>query len=216
MTCPASPTGPGATTPNCIFICQQRLLRSWGCGSLLTVQISPMPMQVEIYIIVWMLTCCTSYWRAYLNNSAGIALLVFWKIFMARKRCLDLMDEQFSIIPHFSNIRKLGDKLAHLKQRTGAEYKNMVTAWLAALAAVLTLHPDHIKFIKSLNDFILIANYHSHTETMLNYLQDMLSGITSNIHLFQPYHKSHSMRMISKIQSLFHCFECIRGHRLCR
>jgi hypothetical protein len=46
----------------------------------------------------------------------------------------------------------------------------MVKVWLAALAPPLTGHPDHIKFIKLVTDYILIASYHSHTETMLKYL----------------------------------------------
>jgi len=97
-----------------------------------------------------------------------------------------------------------------VKQWTGAEYKDMVKVWLAALASLLEGHPDHFKFIKSVTDFILFTSYHSHTDTTLKYLQDALSGISSNIHLFLPYRKSHSMRMIPKIQSLLHYIECIR------
>jgi len=51
MTCPPSPAGPGANTPNGTFICQQQLLRRWGCGRLPTFQILPMPMMVVIFIV---------------------------------------------------------------------------------------------------------------------------------------------------------------------
>jgi len=47
---------------------------------------------------------------------------------------------------------------------------DIVKVLLAALAPLLTGHPDYFKFIKSLTDFILIAFYHSHTETMLKFL----------------------------------------------
>jgi len=97
-----------------------------------------------------------------------------------------------------------------MKQWTGAEYKDIVKVWLAALTPLLKGHPDHCKFIKSVTDFILITSYHSHTETTLKYLQDALSGISSNIHLFLPYHKSHSMSKIPKIHSLLHYIKCIR------
>jgi len=97
-----------------------------------------------------------------------------------------------------------------VEQWTGAEYKDMVKVLLAALAPLLEGHPDHFKFIKSVTDFILFTSYHSHTDTTLKYLQDALSGISSNIHLFLPYRKSHSMRMIPKIHSLLHYIECIR------
>jgi len=50
MTSLALPAGLAATIPNDTFICQQRLLKRWGSGSLPTVQILPMPMQVVIYI----------------------------------------------------------------------------------------------------------------------------------------------------------------------
>jgi len=127
-----------------------------------------------------------------------------------QEKGLDLIDERLSIIPRFSNIQQFGDKLTRVKQWTSAEYKDMVKVWLAALAPLLKGHPDHFKFIKSVTDFILITSYHSHTETTLKYLQDALSGISSNIHLFLPYCKSHSISKIPKIHSLLHYIKCIR------
>jgi hypothetical protein len=137
-------------------------------------------------------------------------IVSFLKEMYGKEKGLDLIDERFSIIPRFSNIRQFGDKLTRVKQWTGAEYKDMLKVWLAALAPLLKGHPDHFKFIKSVTDFILITSYHSHTETTLKYLQDALSGISSNIHLFLPYRKSHSMSKIPKIHSLLHYIECIR------
>jgi hypothetical protein len=55
----------------------------------------------------------------------------------------------------------------------------------------------------------LNASYHSHTKTTLKYLQDVLCGISSNIHLFQWYHKRYSMIKILKIDSLLHYIKCI-------
>jgi len=119
-----------------------------------------------------------------------------------QEKGLGQMDEWYSTIPCFSNIHQFGDKLTHMKPWTGAEYKYMVKVWLAVLAPLRIWNPDNFKFIKSVTDFILIASYHSHTETTLKYLQDALSGISSNIHLFLPYCKSHSMSKIPKIHSL--------------
>jgi hypothetical protein len=127
-----------------------------------------------------------------------------------QEKGLDMIDERFSIIPRFSNIPKFGDKLTCVKQWTGAEYNDMVKVWLTALAPLLEGHPDHINFIKSVTNFIMIASYHSHTETTLKYLQDALCGISSNIHLFVPYRKIHSISKIPKIHSLLHYIECIR------
>jgi len=72
------------------------------------------------------------------------------------------------------------------------------------------VHPNHFKLIKSVTDFILIAGYHSHTETTLKYLQEALSGISSNIHLFLPNCMSHCMSKIREIHSLLQYIECIK------
>ncbi|KAF8241499.1 hypothetical protein K440DRAFT_509920, partial [Wilcoxina mikolae CBS 423.85] len=63
---------------------------------------------------------------------------------------------------------------------------------------------------KSVTDFILIAGYHSHTETTLRYLQDALHAISRSIHLFLPYRNNQSINKIPKIHSLFHYIECIK------
>jgi len=134
----------------------------------------------------------------------------FLKDSYGQENGLDLIDEPFSIIPHFSDTHQFGEKLTRVKQWTCAEYKDMVKVWLPALAPLLKVYPDHFKLIKSVADFILIASYHSHTETILKYTQDVLRGISSNIHLFLPYRKSHSMSKIPNIHSLLHYIECIR------
>jgi hypothetical protein len=85
----------------------------------------------------------------------------------------------------------------------------MVNNWLAVLAPLLKGYPNNFKFIKCVTNFILITCYHSHTETALRFLQDVLSGISSNIQLFLPYRMSHSMSRIPNIHSLLHYIKCI-------
>jgi len=133
----------------------------------------------------------------------------FLKYIYGQENSLDLIDEGFFIILHFSDIFQFGERLTCVKQWTGAVYKNMVIVCLPALAPFKG-HPNHLKFIKSVTNFILIARYHSHPETTLKYLQKPLSGISSNIHLFLPYHNSHSMSKIPKIHSILHDIKCIR------
>ncbi|KAF8247655.1 hypothetical protein K440DRAFT_516648, partial [Wilcoxina mikolae CBS 423.85] len=120
------------------------------------------------------------------------------------------IDEQCFALPGFSDIRQFADKLTRVKQWTGSEYKDMLKVWLAALAPLLKGHPNHLKFFKSVTDFILIARYHSHTETTLRYLQDTFHGISRNIHLFLPYRHNQSISKIPKIHSLFHYIKCIK------
>jgi len=134
----------------------------------------------------------------------------FLKAICGQEKGLDLIDERFSIIPHFSDIRQVGDKLTCMKQSTGAGYNDMVKVWLPVLDPLPKGHPDHFKFTKSVTDFILIASYHSHSETALKHLQDALCGISSNVYLFLPYRRSHSTSKILKNNTLLHYMECIR------
>ncbi|KAF8242766.1 hypothetical protein K440DRAFT_511558, partial [Wilcoxina mikolae CBS 423.85] len=103
-----------------------------------------------------------------------------------------------------------GDKLTRVKQWIGSEYKDMLKVWLAALAPVLKGHPNHLKFLKSVTDFILITRYHSHTETTLRYIHDVLHDSSRNIHLILSYCHDQSLSKIPKIYSLFHCIEYIK------
>ena len=86
----------------------------------------------------------------------------------------------------------------------------MLKVWLAALAPLLKGHPNHLKFLKLVTNFILIAWYYSHTEMILQYLQDLLHGIIRNIYLFLPYCHNQSISKMPKIYSLFHYIECIK------
>jgi hypothetical protein len=82
-----------------------------------------------------------------------------------QENSLDLMNEQFSIIPHFSNICQFKDKFTPAKQWTGAKYQDIMKVWLPAVAPLVKGHSNQFKFIKSVTDFILIASYDSHTNT---------------------------------------------------
>jgi len=128
----------------------------------------------------------------------------FWKDISGQEKGLDLTNEQFSIIPWFSITCQVGDNRIPVNDWNSAEYIDLVKVWLAVLARCLTAHTDNSKFIKSVINYIFIASYHSHSETMLQKLQDALSGINSIIHLILTYFMSHSMSKIPEIHSLVH------------
>jgi len=134
----------------------------------------------------------------------------FLKDIHGQVKGLDLIDKQLSIIPGLSNVHQFGDKLTPVKQWTGAKYKDMVKVWLGALAPLLKKYPSHFEIFKSVTNVILILSYHSHTETVLKYLQNKLSGIGSNMDLFQQYRESHSIITVPNIHSLLHYIKCIR------
>jgi len=54
-----------------------------------------------------------------------------------------------------------------MKQYTSAEYKYIVNDRLAALDPLHQGHPNQIKFIKSVTDFMFVPSYHSLAKTML-------------------------------------------------
>jgi len=121
-----------------------------------------------------------------------------------QEKVLGLWDKWFSITPSISDICRLGDKCSFVNQWTSVEYQDTVKDWVCAFVLVLEGHPEYCAFIKFVTDCISIICYHSITETVLKYLQHTLSGISSNIHLFLPYHNHHSICSIPRINSLLH------------
>jgi len=87
----------------------------------------------------------------------------------------------------------------------------MVKVGLPPLTLLHKRHPDHIMFIKSVTDFIVLASYHSHTEAILKYLLDALCGISCNIHCIQQYNKSYCISKIRHIYYVLHYIKCIRA-----
>ena len=85
----------------------------------------------------------------------------------------------------------------------------MVKVWLAVLAPLLREYPDHIRFLKAVTDFILIASYHSHSDSTLGYLQDALNAISRGLPLFLDYRKSDDASGIPKLHAIYHYIECI-------
>jgi len=70
--------------------------------------------------------------------------------------------------------------------------------WASRLAPLLEGHPDHFKLIKSFTHFIYIGSYCIYTKSMLQYLQDALSGISCHIHLFPLYCTSRRIKIYTK------------------
>ncbi|KAF8251974.1 hypothetical protein K440DRAFT_538087 [Wilcoxina mikolae CBS 423.85] len=73
------------------------------------------------------------------------------------EKALELINERFFTLPHFSDMRQFSNKFIQVKQWTGREYKVMLKVWLAVLVPLLKGHPNHLKFLESVTDFILIA-----------------------------------------------------------
>jgi hypothetical protein len=75
--------------------------------------------------------------KGFCNDHTWEWIVSFLEDIYGQEKGFDLIDEVFSIIPHFSDIRQFGDKLTRVKQWTSAEYKDMVKVWPSALAPLL-------------------------------------------------------------------------------
>jgi len=117
---------------------------------------------------------------------------------------LDLIDEWLSIIPHFLIVNQFDNKVSTVKHWTSDEYKSVVLVSLPVPALHPPGHPNHFKCIQSVTDFKLIASYYCLTETILKDPKDELGGISSTIHFFLSYHRSHITNQTPKIQTLLH------------
>ena len=125
-------------------------------------------------------------------------------------KAAELVDKRFAEVPHFTDLRNFGHKFSGIQQWTGAEFKDMLKVWLAVLAPLLKGYPDHMRFLKAVTDFILIAGYYSHSDSTLGYLQDALNAISRGLPHFSDFRKSDDASGIPKLHAIFHYVECIR------
>lgn len=119
-------------------------------------------------------------------------------------KAAELIDKRFAEMPRFTDLRNFGHKFSSIQQWTGAEYKDMMKVWLAVLVPLLKGYPDHMRFLKAITDFILIAGYHSHSDSTLGYLQDALNAISRGLPLFSDFRKSDDASGIPKLHAIYH------------
>lgn len=133
-----------------------------------------------------------------------------WNDISRQEKHIGWTDKQFSRIFWISDTFQCGDNVLALNDGNSAEYKILVKVSLALVAMLLKEHTESFKFMKPVINCILIGCYHFHSKTVLQHLQDVLSGINSNIHHILTYFISHIMNKIPKIPSLDHNTKNIR------
>ena len=67
-----------------------------------------------------------------------------------------------------------------------------------------------MRFLKAVTNFIPIASYHSHSDSTLGYIQDVLNVISRGLPLFSDFRKSDNASGILKLPAIYHYIECIR------
>ena len=90
---------------------------------------------------------------------------------------IDKLDARFCLIPDFTGLKRF-TKFSAVKQWTGMEQKAIVQQIMPVLAPLLAPnHANVLDFCRALVDFILMAQYRSHDDATLKYLDQALMRI---------------------------------------
>ena len=91
---------------------------------------------------------------------------------------IEKLDERFRQVPDFTGLKRF-TKFSAMKQWTGVEQKAIVRQVMSVLALLFkdSKQSDVLDFCQALVDFILIAQYCSHDNTTLEYLDQALMRI---------------------------------------
>ena len=99
---------------------------------------------------------------------------------------IEKLDERFRQIPDFTGLKQF-TKFSAVKQWTGVEQKAIVRQIMPVLAPLFkdSKQSDVLDFCRALVNFILIAQYCSHDNTTLEYLDQALMKINVYKKAFQ-------------------------------
>jgi hypothetical protein len=127
---------------------------------------------------------------------------------MSQEAVKGAVDKRFSEVPPFPNLKYFGQKMSQIQQWTGAEYKSMLRVWMPVMAPLFRNSPGHLRGMKSLTDFIMIASYPTHSEETLKYLQRALKGFEDSL----PLWPRESFDKIVKLHAMRHYVDLIREY----
>ena len=92
---------------------------------------------------------------------------------------LDRLDERFRMVPPFTGLRTF-PSFAEVKQWTGVEQKAITRQIIPVVTPLLRKEwPEAIEFARALIDFVLIAQYTSHDDDTIRYLEQALFRVNS-------------------------------------
>ena len=97
------------------------------------------------------------------------------------------LDARFAAIPRYPGLKHF-NSFSHITQWTGSEEKDLVRIIVPVLAPLLTTRaPDALQYIRALVDFMIIANYRTHDEATIGYLEQALYRIEQTREAFAAY-----------------------------
>lgn len=118
-------------------------------------------------------------------------------------------DARLQSLPPAFGVRHFAGGISSLKQVTGPERKQLGKVLLACLAASGRVPKEVIMACRAILDFIYLAQYPSHDEDTLSYLQDALDAWHANKFIFVKL-QIRSAFNIPKFHSLIHYISAIR------
>lgn len=86
----------------------------------------------------------------------------------------DELDMRFKRLPRSHGIRLFTSGITHLSKMSGNEHKDICRQLLGCLVNAPGVPPDAVRATRALLDFLYIAQYQSHTDGSLKFLQEAL------------------------------------------
>ncbi|KAG0639401.1 hypothetical protein HOY80DRAFT_1074395 [Tuber brumale] len=152
--------------------------------------------------------------------------LMKWIIgFLKKYKRLQAFDAVWKNLPAYPGYCPANKEYSGVLQWTGKERRNLVRVLLPCFAATLCRlsTTEHLIFtqaitcVRSIIDFTLMAQYRSHTEETIQYLERYLKAFHDHKDVFKEYRKNKSTALkvrevTARIRSTYH--EVLNQHRL--
>ena len=132
---------------------------------------------------------------------------------------MDQLDERFRAVPAFPDL-KIYNQYSAVAQWTGKDRRSIVRQLIPVIAPLLAhQYSDEMKCARALVDFVLMAQYHSHDDDTLVYLEDALYRFNELKECFSRFRVSknneHGHFNIPKLHAMTHYVEQIRSMGAC-
>lgn len=117
------------------------------------------------------------------------------------------LDQRIRALPLAHGLRHFKNGISKLSQVSGSERKNMAKILLGCIQDIMA--PEGVKAVKALLDFVFLAQYSTHDNITLSYLQDALRDFHAHKAVFINLGVRKDFN-IPKLHVLIHYAECIQ------
>lgn len=119
------------------------------------------------------------------------------------------LDRRIRTLPPAFGLRHFKNGISALSQISGSERKNMAKILLGCVAGAMPA--KGVKAVKAILDFIYLAQYKTHDDTTLNYLEEALQSWRINRSYFTDMVPIREHFNIPKFHALIHYIQSIRS-----